>query len=94
MAADDRTAADADHSDGDPFQAFGYVVAGVLLYGGIGWGLDRWLGTPFLVVVGILLGAGLGLYQTFARFGFRDPVGAASPPRPDPTEAPQTKQSE
>jgi ATP synthase protein I len=53
---------------GDPWMAFGYLVAGVLLYGAIGWGLDRWWGTSFMVVIGILLGAGLGTYQTWARF--------------------------
>jgi len=31
---------------------------------GLGWLLDRWLDTsPWLVVAGILLGAGLGFYQ-------------------------------
>jgi F0F1-type ATP synthase assembly protein I len=40
----------------------------VLLYGGLGWLVDRWLGTSFLVVVGILLGASLGIYMTIARF--------------------------
>ena len=31
---------------------------------GVGWALDRWLGTgPWLVVTGILLGAGVGFYQ-------------------------------
>jgi ATP synthase protein I len=31
---------------------------------GVGWALDRWLGTgPWLVVAGILLGAGVGFYQ-------------------------------
>jgi ATP synthase protein I len=54
---------------GDPWMAFGYLVSGVLLYGAIGWGLDRWWGTSFMVVIGILLGAGLGIYQTWARFG-------------------------
>ncbi len=53
---------------GDPWHAFGYIVSGVFVYGLIGWGLDRWLGTSFLVAVGILLGAGFGLYMTFARF--------------------------
>jgi ATP synthase protein I len=53
---------------GDPWLAFGYLVAGVLLYGFVGWLLDRWWGTGFMVVIGILLGAGLGIYQTFARF--------------------------
>jgi ATP synthase protein I len=31
---------------------------------GIGWLLDRWLGTsPWLMVVGIVLGSALGLYE-------------------------------
>jgi F0F1-type ATP synthase assembly protein I len=53
---------------GDPWLAFGYVVSGVFLYGLIGWLLDRWLGTSFLVAVGILIGAGLAIFQTWARF--------------------------
>ena len=53
---------------GDPWHAFSYLVSGVLLYGGLGWLADRWLGTSFLVVVGILLGACLGIYMTIARF--------------------------
>lgn len=43
-------------------------MSGVALYGVLGWLADRWLGTDFLVAVGIMLGAGLGIYQTFARF--------------------------
>lgn len=54
---------------GDPWQAFGYLVSGVLFYGFIGWALDRWLGTSFLVIFGIFVGAGLGIYMTFGRFG-------------------------
>ena len=38
------------------------------VYGFLGWLADRWLGTSFLVALGILLGAGLGLYMTIARF--------------------------
>ena len=53
---------------GDPWHAFGYIVAGVVLYGLVGWLLDRWLGTEFLVAIGILAGAGLGIYMTYARF--------------------------
>ena len=34
---------------GDPWHAFSYLVAGVFLYGGLGWLADRWLGTSFLV---------------------------------------------
>lgn len=54
---------------GDPWLAFGYLVAGVLVYGAVGWLADWWLGTSFLVVIGILFGAFLGIYMTFKRFG-------------------------
>jgi F0F1-type ATP synthase assembly protein I len=38
-----------------------FTVATLL---GLGWLLDRWLGTsPWLMVVGILLGSALGLYE-------------------------------
>ena len=39
-----------------------YLVAGVLFYGAVGWLLDQWLGTRFLVAVGVLLGGALGTY--------------------------------
>lgn len=66
---DDHAAGPHGTPQGDPWHAFGYLVAGVLFYGLIGWAADRWLGTEFLVVIGILFGAGLGTYMTFARFG-------------------------
>lgn len=56
---------------GDPWHAFGFLATGVAVYGLLGWLADRWLGTSYLVVIGILLGAVLGLYMTFARFGGR-----------------------
>jgi len=57
-----------DTPKGDPWHAFGYLVSGVLLYGLIGWGLDRLFGTSWLVVVGIIAGAITGIYLTWARF--------------------------
>ncbi len=45
-------------------------AAAVALFGsvltllGLGWLLDRWLGTsPWLLVAGIVLGSGFGLYE-------------------------------
>ena len=64
---------------GDPWHAFGALVSGVTIYGLIGWALDVWLDTSFLVVVGILLGTVLGLYMTWARFKPRPD----SPPHDD-----------
>ncbi len=76
---------------GDPWMAFGYLVAGVLLYGAIGWGLDRWWGTSFVVVIGILFGAGLGTFQTWARFKMIDELPQDSPQHPphDPLQHPE-----
>lgn len=40
-----------------------FVLSTIVLMG-FGWALDRWLGTaPWLVVTGIVLGAGVGFYQ-------------------------------
>jgi hypothetical protein len=50
----------------DPWRSFSYLVAGVAFYGAVGWGLDRWLGTDFLVAVGIIVGAVLGIYMTWS----------------------------
>lgn len=63
---------------GDPWHAFGYLVSGVTVYGVLGWLIDRWWGTPFMVGVGVIVGAGLGIYMTFMRFN------SIREPRPGP----------
>jgi ATP synthase protein I len=43
--------------------AFGLFASVVTLFG-LGWALDRWLGTsPWLLVIGLVLGAIVGFYQ-------------------------------
>ncbi len=71
---------------GDPWRAFGYIVAGVAFYGFLGWLADRWLGTTFLVAVGILAGAALGIYMTASRFRVAPPDQPASPKSDSPDE--------
>ena len=40
------------------------IFISTLSFLGVGWMLDRWLGTsPWLVVVGIIVGAALGFYH-------------------------------
>lgn len=51
----------------DPWQITGYLVAGVVVYGVLGWLVDRWLGTRFLVAVGMLLGTGFAMYLIWRR---------------------------
>jgi F0F1-type ATP synthase assembly protein I len=47
----------------------GTLVAGVLACGGIGWLLDRWLGTRFLVAVGVVVGMAGAFYLIIKRYG-------------------------
>ncbi len=67
----------------DPWQAFGYLVAGVGFYGVLGWLLDQWLGTEFLVGVGIVVGAGLGTYLTIIRATLAERANASGPAQHD-----------
>ena len=59
MAESSATSSQPPHSSSAP----SYLVAGVLFYGMVGWLLDQWLGTRFLVAAGVLLGGGLGTYM-------------------------------
>jgi F0F1-type ATP synthase assembly protein I len=47
----------------------GTLVAGVLAWGFIGWLLDQWLGTRFLVAVGIIVGMAGAMYLIIKRHG-------------------------
>jgi F0F1-type ATP synthase assembly protein I len=46
-----------------------YLIAGVALYGALGWLADRLLGTGFWLPVGIVLGAAASVYTIIRRFG-------------------------
>jgi ATP synthase protein I len=48
-----------------------YLLAGLLTFGGIGLLLDRWLGTSWLVLVGMLAGTALAFYLIWFRYGTR-----------------------
>jgi F0F1-type ATP synthase assembly protein I len=53
----------------DPWSIVAYLLSGMLLWGGAGWLLDRWLGTSFLVLIGLLIGVALSLYLIYLRLG-------------------------
>jgi F0F1-type ATP synthase assembly protein I len=85
MAQQENPSAEhTEKSPGDPWHAFGYLMSGVILYGIIGWGFDRWAGTDFLVGIGIVFGAVLGIYMTWRRF--LPPSPETSPTSPTSTE--------
>jgi F0F1-type ATP synthase assembly protein I len=50
-----------------------YLITGPLLYGGLGWLADRWLGTePAFVLTGILGGMAAAVYLVWVRYGAHD----------------------
>ncbi len=53
------------------------LIGGFVLWGGIGWALDRWWGTHVLTPLGLIIGMALGIYAVVARHG-----GFSSDPPP------------
>jgi F0F1-type ATP synthase assembly protein I len=67
------------HRSADPvgeaaaWTVLAHLISGPLLYGGLGWLADRWLGTePWLVLVGILGGMAAAIYLVWVRYGAPD----------------------
>ena len=55
---------DANRKSGIAYGAGLVLFSSVISFCGAGWLLDRWLGTkPWLLVIGIVLGAIAGFYQ-------------------------------
>jgi len=63
---------DLNHSrneEGALWSIVGYLLSGLIIWGGIGWGFDKWLGTNYFLLIGMLLGAGASIYLVWLRFG-------------------------
>ena len=58
-----------DANPGDAWTVIAYLLSGLLLWGGAGLLLDRWLGTSFLVLIGMLVGGVGGIYLVYIRYG-------------------------
>jgi F0F1-type ATP synthase assembly protein I len=51
----------------------GTLLAGIVVWGGVGWLLDLWLGFDRLFLpVGMVIGVGAAIYLIYIRYG-RDP---------------------
>src|SRR3954462_5029504 len=56
----------------------GTMLSGIVVWGGVGLALDRWLGTRFFVLIGVLLGLGVAIYLVLVK---------SPPPLPPPGKA-------
>ena len=53
----------------DGMVALSYILAGLILYGGLGWLGDRYLHTEWMVPVGLILGLASSFYLIIKRYG-------------------------
>jgi ATP synthase protein I len=61
---------DANGGSGIVWAIVGTLVSGVLVWGGIGYLVDRWLGTdPVFLAIGLMVGAGASMYLVIVRYG-------------------------
>ncbi len=45
------------------------LISGFVLFGGIGWLLDRWWDTHLMVPIGLIVGMALSIYAVVMQFG-------------------------
>jgi F0F1-type ATP synthase assembly protein I len=48
------------------------LISGFVVFGGIGWLLDRWWDTHLMVPIGLILGMALSIYAVVMQFGRPD----------------------
>ena len=51
----------------DPWSIVAYLLSGMLLFGGAGWLVDRWLDTTVFVLIGLLAWTALAVYLVYVR---------------------------
>ena len=51
----------------------GTLLSGMIVWGGAGWLLDRWLETRFFILVGVILGIGVAIYLVVVKYGAVEP---------------------
>ena len=66
---DDRAPNPSFQADAMGSTIIAYLLTGPALFGGLGWLLDRWLGTGFFTPVGMVAGMALSLYTIWLRYG-------------------------
>src|SRR3954470_14070503 len=58
----------------------GTMLSGIIVWGGAGWLLDRWLETRFFILVGTILGLTVAIYLVVVKYGAVDQPPAGRRP--------------
>lgn len=57
------------------YRILSYLAAGLIFYGGLGWLIDRFLGTGFAMPLGLIVGLCLAMYMIVKRYNRPDVMG-------------------
>ncbi len=55
--------------EGAYWSIFGYLLSGLLIWGGVGKLIDKWAGTSLFFLGGLLVGISSAIYLVWVRFG-------------------------
>lgn len=55
--------------EGALYSILGYMLSGLIFWGGVGYFADRFFNTSFLTLIGLLVGMGGALYLVWLRYG-------------------------
>ena len=58
----------------------GTMLSGIIVWGGVGWVVDRWLETRIFTLVGTILGLTVAIYLIVVKYGAVDQHPAARRP--------------
>ncbi len=73
------------------------MLSGIIVWGGAGLALDRWLGTQFIALIGVLLGLGVAIYLIIVKYAPPVPptgTGARRTPRGGRPSQPRTQKGQ
>jgi ATP synthase protein I len=59
----------ADDSQNAGWMIFGYLISGMLFYGGLGWLVEHFTHIGLLIPIGALVGLGVGIFAVIYRYG-------------------------
>jgi F0F1-type ATP synthase assembly protein I len=59
----------ADDSQNAGWAIFGYLISGMLFYGGVGWLIGHFTHIALLFPIGALVGLGVGIFAVIYRYG-------------------------
>ena len=59
----------ANRDENAMWSIFGYLLSCLIFWGGVGYGLDKWLDKGIFTLIGLLVGISGAIYLVWLRFG-------------------------